>query len=154
MARKKKAAKTKPRVSQGEQRLKTVIEQIGPEFLEESAKRVRRPDVEDVADRSGEILAKFTAGGALGRYKKDAKIVLALLRDYRDGRYASVSYWSLAVMTFTLQYVLKPIDIIPDNLPVIGQLDDAVVFSHCMVMVKKDLREYKVWRMASEVDDA
>jgi len=63
-----------------------------------------------------------------------------------------VPYWSLAVATFGLLYVLKPIDIIPDSLPVIGQLDDVLVMSQCVAIVDHDLRAYRLWKLASELE--
>ncbi len=64
----------------------------------------------------------------------------------------AISYWSVALVVFALAYILKPIDIIPDSLPVIGQLDDAVVLSNCLAMLKKDLHAYRVWSMARDAN--
>ena len=75
--------------------------------------------------------------------------MISLIEDYDDGRYRAIPFVSLARVVFTLQYVLKPIDIIPDSLPVIGELDDALVVAHCLALVRQDLRAYGVWRLSA-----
>ena len=75
--------------------------------------------------------------------------MVALVRDYWSGAYRDVPYWTVAVITFTLGYVLKPIDIIPNVLPVIGQLDDAVVVGHGLDMVGKELEAYEEWKLGT-----
>lgn len=49
---------------------------------------------------------------------KDGRLVLRLLRDPRVPLYAK------AVPGLALLYVLLPIDVVPDWIPVLGQLDD------------------------------
>jgi uncharacterized membrane protein YkvA (DUF1232 family) len=73
------------------------------------------------------------------------------VRDYWDGKYRDVPCWTVAVITFTLSYVLKPIDIIPDVLPVIGRLDDAVVVGHGLDLVRRDLDAYREWARTKAV---
>ena len=45
-----------------------------------------------------------------------------LLRDRR------VSVWPKALLGIAIAYVLLPFDLIPDFLPVVGQVDDVIVF--------------------------
>jgi uncharacterized membrane protein YkvA (DUF1232 family) len=40
---------------------------------------------------------------------------------------ARVSIWPKALMVLSLLYVLSPVDIIPDVIPFIGEVDDLVV---------------------------
>jgi uncharacterized membrane protein YkvA (DUF1232 family) len=44
-----------------------------------------------------------------------------LLRDRR------VSFWPKALMVAALAYVVLPFDLIPDTLPIIGEVDDLVI---------------------------
>ena len=45
-----------------------------------------------------------------------------------------------------LLYVLNPIDIIPDFIPFIGRIDDALVLKFCLKLIEKDLSKYKKWK--------
>jgi uncharacterized membrane protein YkvA (DUF1232 family) len=45
-----------------------------------------------------------------------------------------------------LLYVFNPFDLMPDMLPVIGQLDDVAVMGACLALVEQDLLKYKVWK--------
>jgi uncharacterized membrane protein YkvA (DUF1232 family) len=52
----------------------------------------------------------------------------------------------IASIVFTLIYVLNPFDLVPDMLPLIGQLDDVAVMGACLVLVEQDLHKYKDWK--------
>jgi uncharacterized membrane protein YkvA (DUF1232 family) len=97
--------------------------------------------VEQLVHAAAEVRARFEEG-TLRRYARDAGAMLSLVEDYWSGADRESPYWTVAVITFTLQYVLKPIDIIPDVLPVIGKLDDAVVFGHGLALVRADLEAH------------
>ena len=40
----------------------------------------------------------------------------------------------------------NPFDLVPDMLPVIGQLDDVAVMGACLILVEQDLHKYKDWK--------
>jgi uncharacterized membrane protein YkvA (DUF1232 family) len=48
-----------------------------------------------------------------------------------------------------LLYVLNPLDLIPDFLPLVGQIDDAAVVAACLLMVRQDLHKYKKWKIGN-----
>lgn len=63
-----------------------------------------------------------TRARELARFVPDCVVLLQrLLRDPRVPRRAKVP------LVFLVPYLLSPIDLIPDFLPVIGQLDDAAL---------------------------
>jgi len=75
----------------------------------------------------------------------DLKLFVSLIKDYRSGAYEKFPFLSAAGIVFTLAYVISPIDLIPDYIIGIGQIDDAAVVGLCLYLLKKDLRKYKEW---------
>lgn len=146
-ARKKRGSPGKMGVT----RVVALLDQIGPEFVEAGARRISAADVNRAVAKAEDIRAVFRRHGDLGRLAGDADRMLSLLGDHITGQYVNVPVWSVAVMTFGLLYVLKPVDIIPDSLPEIGRLDDALVMSHAVGLTRIDLQNYKVWRLAADI---
>ena len=62
--------------------------------------------------------------------------------------YRQVPYGTIASIVFTLIYVLNPFDLVPDMLPLIGQLDDVAVMGACLILVEQDLHKYKDWKLS------
>ncbi len=88
-------------------------------------------------------LAKF---GLWNRLLKDFKLLYLLLKDYWRGEYRDVSFWSIFVFAAGVIYVLSPLDILPDFIPFIGQIDDAVILIFCIILLEKDLQKYSRWK--------
>lgn len=119
--------------------------QADEEFIKEGAEKITDNDIEKVVDKSEEINQKFTSRGPLKRFVEDAKILLALVKDYRAGGYRQTPYGIIAAIVFSLIYVFNPFDLMPDVLPFIGAVDDAAVVGACLLLVEKDLKKYKDW---------
>ena len=96
--------------------------------------------------KSEDIQKKFTEKGPLQRFIRDAKLLVALVRDYWKKIYRQVPYGTIGAIVFTLIYVLNPFDLVPDILPIIGELDDAAVFAAGLMLVESDLRKYEKWK--------
>lgn len=96
-------------------------------------------------------------GKGLERYAKDLLLLMSLVKDYYQGNYRDVPYKTLSAAVVGLLYVINPIDIIPDFIPFIGQVDDALVLGFCLKLIEKDLLTYKKWKdkqSASDKDDS
>ena len=116
------------------------------EFVKDGAQKVTEKDVEKVINKSEEIQKKFSAKGPLARFIEDGKLLIAIVKDYRNKSYRQVPYGAIASIVFTLIYVLNPFDLVPDVLPVIGQVDDVAVLGACLILVEQDLHKYKDWK--------
>ena len=100
------------------------------------------PDIRKVADRAREIEDKLPK---LKRVFDQAKMLLALVRDYVKGDYKEVPYWVISAAAIALLYVLNPLDVIPDVLFGVGFLDDAAVVAFCLKLVQTELDRYQEW---------
>jgi len=116
------------------------------EYIEEGAAKVTPEDIETVADKSEEIKKQFSARGPLKRFIEDGRVLTALIRDWRAGKYRQALYGTIAAIAFGLLYVINPFDIIPDVLPIVGALDDATVIGALLMLVERDLKKDRSWK--------
>ena len=83
--------------------------------------------------------------GILAWLIEDLKLFVSLIKDYRSGAYKKFPFLSIAGILFALIYIISPIDLIPDYIIGIGQIDDAAVVGFCLYLLRKDVRKYKEW---------
>ena len=119
-------------------------------IIKDGAQNVTQKDIQKVISRSEELQRKFSARGPLARFVEDGKLLMSIVKDYWAGAYRQVPYGVIASSVFTLIYVLNPFDMVPDVLPLIGQLDDVAVLGACLLMVEHDLHTYKDWKLGQE----
>jgi len=125
-------------------------ENLSEEIVKDGAQNVTQKDIQKVINRSEELQRKFSARGPLARFVEDGKLLMSIVKDYWAGAYRQVPYGVIASSVFTLIYVLNPFDMVPDVLPLIGQLDDVAVLGACLLMVEHDLHTYKDWKLGQE----
>ena len=125
-----------------------VTREEAEKVLRENASKITEKDIEEVLKRQEEIEKKLK--GPLGRFIDDVKDFLSLLKDFFSGEYKEVPWFTVAAITAALLYVLNPIDLIPDFIPFVGQVDDALVVSICLYLVEEDLENYRKWRRQRE----
>lgn len=116
------------------------------EFVKEGAQKVTDKDLEKVVNKSEEIRKKFNTKGPLARFVEDGKLLIAVIKDYSSGKYRQIPYGAIASIVFSLIYVFNPFDLMPDMLPLIGQVDDVAVMGACLMLVEQDLHKYKDWK--------
>ena len=84
--------------------------------------------------------------GALKPFLADIGTMFTLVYDYSTGKYCNVPWGSVAAVGVTLLYIISPIDLIPDVIPVLGLTDDAAVLVACLKLVNIDLKLYRKWK--------
>jgi uncharacterized membrane protein YkvA (DUF1232 family) len=84
--------------------------------------------------------------GLLARLFQDFKLLFPLIKDYWKGTYRDVSAKSIVTFVVALAYIISPIDLIPDYIIGLGQIDDAAILGLSLYFLEKDLQKYKNWK--------
>ena len=119
---------------------------IEQEFVREGAEKITDKDVEKVVVKSEDIQKRFSTRGPLARFIEDARLLISMVKDYWNKSYRQVPFGTIGAIAFTLIYVLNPFDLVPDVLPIIGEVDDVAVMGACLLLVEQDLHKYKDWK--------
>ena len=106
-------------------------------------------DAEKVLRNESEITQAFGHGPLL-EFLDTAGMYFQMIKDYFCGEYKEVPVGTIAAVIGTLLYVLSPVDLIPDIIPVVGYLDDAAVFAMCMKLTEYDLDKYRRFKEKRE----
>ena len=73
---------------------------------------------------------------------RQVELLLELAREYHEGSYRAVPWYSLGGAVLGLLYALNPADLIPDALPILGSVDDMIVLSLVTRLMRADLLAY------------
>jgi uncharacterized membrane protein YkvA (DUF1232 family) len=88
----------------------------------------------------------FVRLGLFARLFRNLKLLLPLIKDYWKGTYRDVSIKSIVIFLAVLVYIISPLDLIPDYVPGLGQIDDAAILGLSLFFLEKELLKYKAWR--------
>jgi len=122
-------------------------EQARQQF-QEDMKNVDDTDVEYASKKGQAKLDKLgdNPPGAIAKIWGDLKLMISLIIDYSKGNYTDAPWSTIAAATGAVIYFVSPIDIIPDVIPVIGYLDDAIVIKLALDFSGDDLKKYAAWK--------
>jgi uncharacterized membrane protein YkvA (DUF1232 family) len=108
---------------------------------------VRTEDLDAVREGVPQKLAHLRSLLPVGRLRgltRDVQTLFELLLD----RSYPVPWRTTAAIVFALGYFLMSIDVIPDVVPVLGFLDDALVVAEVVYLLSGDLRRFRAHRAA------
>jgi uncharacterized membrane protein YkvA (DUF1232 family) len=125
-----------------------MIERAEERYIQEGARKVKTRDFLTVIKKADELRGRFRGRGPLNRFVEDGRLMLGILKDYFSRRYRAVPYGIIAAVVFVLLYVINPFDIVPDFLPLIGEIDDAAIVGASLLAVERDLFKYRDWKQA------
>ena len=123
-----------------------ISEEEAAEEAKKYSRKVSEDDVADMVGKEDKMKGFFRNVEALKKYWDDVCDVFALLKDRVTGKYTETPWSTIAALTGALLYVLSPLDVIPDFIPIAGFLDDAAVFGFVLTFAKDDLARYRDWR--------
>ena len=71
--------------------------------------------------------------------------MLRLIRAYFRGEYRNVSQDALLSIIAAVSYLVDPFDLIPDEIPFLGFVDDATVISFAVGRTRQTLDDFMTW---------
>ena len=71
--------------------------------------------------------------------------MLRLIRAYFRGEYRNISADAFVYIIAAVSYLVDPFDLIPDEVPFLGFLDDATVVSFALARTRPALDDFMIW---------
>lgn len=80
----------------------------------------------------------------------DVLILCSLVKDYVAGNYKEIPLATIITIVAGIIYLVAPVDLIPDVIPFLGQIDDAAVLGFVLKGVHNDLKSYEEWKITEK----
>ena len=116
------------------------------EVSERFSDGIEKVTEEDISSVMNQKEKAFRLSRHLGKATDDFKLFWDLLCDYKSGAYKEVPLKMIAAIVFSIGYLLMPLDVIPDVLPIVGFADDITVFGFVLAGFAAELDNYKNWK--------
>jgi uncharacterized membrane protein YkvA (DUF1232 family) len=71
--------------------------------------------------------------------------MIRLIRAYHHREYQDISSQNLLIIIAAIIYFVSPFDVIPDWVPILGHIDDAMVVRLAMKSARADLDTFMAW---------
>lgn len=120
---------------------------IDEAFVKKGMKSVSDKDFDTVFEKKDQLFEKLNHPD-WKIYKDKIGLMFQMLKDVKQKRYPETPWKTLAAIVFTLLYVINPLDLMPDFIPILGYIDDITVLGLALKLINKDLAFYKEWKTA------
>jgi uncharacterized membrane protein YkvA (DUF1232 family) len=124
------------------------VQKIDKAFFMKLTRQVRHKDIEKVVKNAGAILNKVMHAAPLTPLINEVKDLIDMVRHYLRREYHEVPVFSILAAVAALLYILNPLDLIPDFIPLIGAIDDAAVLGLGLRLIATDVDRFRKWRSA------
>ena len=89
------------------------------------------------------------AQGRGGKLFKDIQLLVRLLKASLSGAYTGLSARKLVAIVAAMLYLISPLDVIPDFIPVVGYVDDAAVIAWVLKTIAEELKDFRSWEQGA-----
>ncbi len=113
-------------------------------YLETKAREMAPRDVEVLLSQAEK--AQTSAYGLSDRIGSQMSLALELLNDHQNGECPQIPFYTVSLLAEAVYYFLDPNDVIPDWIPDIGRLDDALVLELAFEYGVDGVRRYCAWK--------
>lgn len=119
--------------------------------LYKQAERIISSDTK-VSKLLDEVFLKI--GEATESFYKTQDNIIALtrmVRSWAKGDYKNISTSSIIAVVAALIYFVNPLDLIPDFIPIVGQIDDIFIIGYLIKTVNKEIERFMAWEKENEL---
>lgn len=81
-----------------------------------------------------------TKDGPLAKFTSEISTLFKMLKERDKFNFSKIT---IALIVAVLTYILSPIDIVPDFIPIAGLLDDAALLTMVLNSIKSDIEKYR-----------
>ncbi len=125
---------------------KVSIRDITLDYIKKRAEEEMRPDMLPEIISARDKILKKSEKGILSYFREDIETFITILEYYEKGEYTSIPFSILAMLMFTLKYILEERDMIRDSIPCKGLVDDAIIMLYTLNEVKPEIRKFNEWK--------
>lgn len=122
---------------------------------EAEARRILEDEskVYKLLENAKKIIKKIKNVPVIGGFVDDLVTLFELIGDYAKGNYTKIPFRIIVSAVAGVIYLVSPIDIIPDFIPIVGWLDDAAVLTLLLNSgLALEIRKYKKWKLLLKKD--
>jgi len=77
---------------------------------------------------------------------KDIIGLIGMVHDWLSGDYKELPWETILTVIAVVTYVVSPVDVIPDVIPVAGVIDDVYIISKILPAIQHDIAKYREWK--------
>ena len=118
--------------------------------LERGIVNISKGDMEKAYEKTEQVIKEARKlskkGGPFNTFFNRVKILISLLKDYRNKEYREVPWRVIAAVVFAILYFINPFDLIPDFIPGVGYIDDIAVIAFIFASIEGELKKYAKWK--------
>jgi uncharacterized membrane protein YkvA (DUF1232 family) len=142
------AARRAPRAATKQRRAGVLTRADVVRAVIELANKLAPADVGDLFVAESTIRERATKlPGPPGRaLRAQLELALLCLKDHAAGRCPQIPYYSISLLAAGVAYLADQLDFVPDFLPRLGMLDDALVMAVACELGGDGLKRYCVWK--------
>lgn len=119
--------------------------------LYRQAERIISSDTK-VSKLLDEVFLKIGESSELFYKMQDNVIAMTrMLNAWVKGDYRNISAKSMISVVAALIYFVNPLDLIPDFIPLAGQLDDVFVLGYLIKMLNKEIERFMAWEKEQDL---
>ena len=146
------AAKKATTVKRAQASARKAKSALGSKYVKRAQTKARKilndPEkLQKIADESNRSAA--ARSGPFADVMDDFRVLVRLVVAYSRGHYREIRPDALVLVVTGLIYVVSPVDLIPDVIPVAGFMDDAVVIGFVIKSVRGELDAFREWELGA-----